>query len=215
MTLVMRRTFAAVAAGAALVSFAQSPSPASRGEEIYRACAGCHGVRGEGYVDPFAPVLAGLPAWYVARSLDAFNAGWRGAADGDVAGNRMKAISAIAAEPADRDAVSRHVAALPVPAPRTWAPAEGDAQAGARLFEACAICHGNDARGSEAAQAPPLAFQSPQYIKRQLDHFAQGLRGHAGGDVRGRTMAAIVRILPSEPERANVAAYASSLGSRR
>ncbi len=62
---------------------------AVRGEALYRTCAACHGVNGEGVWATNAPRLAGMSDWYLARQLHNFREGMRGAHAHDFPGAQM------------------------------------------------------------------------------------------------------------------------------
>ena len=72
----------------------------------------------------------------------------------------------------------------------------------------CASCHGGGAQGT--AMAPALAGQQQAYVKRQLQHFKQGLRGADGRDVQGAQMKALVSML-DESAMEQLANYVSQL----
>jgi cytochrome c oxidase subunit 2 len=79
---------------------------ASRGQEIYRSCAPCHGTNGEGNESLQAPNIAILPAWYIIGQLELFRRGIRGAAVSDAPGNRMRGIAMTLKSDSDVAAVS-------------------------------------------------------------------------------------------------------------
>ncbi len=69
---------------------------------------------------------------------------------------------------------------------------------GSGTFEQmCSACHGKQAEGNPALNAPKLAGQDDWYIKNQLNSFRQGYRGTAEGDASGASMAAISKSLDS------------------
>lgn len=51
------------------------------GSALYAACVACHGDKGQGDPGLFAPALATLDDWYIARQLKYFRVGLRGGAD--------------------------------------------------------------------------------------------------------------------------------------
>lgn len=65
---------------------------AERGEELYSACAACHGEEGRGGEDLNTPSLVGMSDWYVLRQLQYFNNGTRGMHPGDRYGAQMVPI---------------------------------------------------------------------------------------------------------------------------
>lgn len=85
-----------VAYAASLPAQRSEPSvagDASRGAELYAACAACHGENGEGSAELAAPRLAGLADWYVAAQLTAFRSGLRGQHADDGHGQEMRAAA--------------------------------------------------------------------------------------------------------------------------
>lgn len=63
-------------------------------------------------------------------------------------------------------------------------------QAAPAALALCQSCHQADGRGNTALQAPALAAQQQDYIKRQLQHFQTGLRGAHPTDATGAQMRA-------------------------
>ena len=45
------------------------------------------------------------------------------------------------------------------------------------LFTKCAVCHGHNAEGVKAFNAPALANQETWYLRQQLNNFLSGKRG--------------------------------------
>lgn len=85
-----------------------------------------------------------------------------------------------------------------------------DLTAGQSLYAVCSACHGMHGEGNSALNAPTLAGQESWYIKRQIHHFKQGLRGAGGGDTYGAQMAPMVATLADDAAVENVAAYIAS-----
>lgn len=81
-----------------------------RGEQIFTACASCHGPHGEGNPTLSAPALANLQVWYVAAQLRNFRSGARGSAPADVPGAQMRAAATALTSDADVMAVSAYLA---------------------------------------------------------------------------------------------------------
>lgn len=89
--------------------------------------------------------------------------------------------------------------------------AAGDAAAGKALYGTCSACHGANAEGNKAMNAPKLAGQGEWYLTRQLENFKGGLRGTNASDAFGKTMAPMAMMLADSTAVANVAAYIASL----
>ena len=73
-----------------------------------------------------------------------------------------------------------------------------DAAAGLAVFQVCSACHGADALGNPALNAPKLAGQPAWYLARQLRNFQAGLRGSAPGDPIAAQMRAIALTLDDQ-----------------
>jgi cytochrome c oxidase subunit 2 len=89
--------------------------------------------------------------------------------------------------------------------------AAGDAAAGKNLFGTCAACHGAQAEGNKAMNAPRLTGQGETYLVRQLNNFKKGIRGADGKDPLGMQMASMAKMLADDTAVANVVAYIESL----
>lgn len=95
---------------------------AARGAELYQACAGCHGVDGDGNEALQSPPLAGRESWYLARQIDGFRRGVRGYDAQDSGGTSMRlAGSGLPDEQAVYDTVA-YIAGLPAKMARDTAP---------------------------------------------------------------------------------------------
>lgn len=90
--------------------------------------------------------------------------------------------------------------------------AAGDAEKGKALYATCGACHGPNAEGMEALNAPKLAGQEPWYLIRQLQNFKNGVRGANPRDTYGMQMAPMAQILVNDQAMEDVAAYIQTLG---
>ncbi len=180
------------------------------GKTSYVTCAACHGANAEGNKALNAPALAGQEAWYVERQLSNFKAGVRGTG-ADVLGAQMAPMAAMLATDADIKNVAAFIAALS-PASLTH-DGGGDAAAGQALYATCAACHGTQAEGNAALNAPTLAIQQDWYIVRQLENFKSGARGAHADDAFGAQMRPMAMMLADAAAMKNVAAYIASLGN--
>lgn len=86
-----------------------------------------------------------------------------------------------------------------------------DAAAGKQAFAICAACHGQQAEGIQAMNAPRLAGLQGWYIKRQMDAFRTGLRGTAPGDTHGMQMRPMAISVAAPAAVDNIVAYIESL----
>lgn len=94
----------------------------------------------------------------------------------------------------------------------TGALAAGDAERGKTLYATCGACHGANAEGMEALNAPKLAGQEEWYLIRQLENFKNGVRGNNPRDTYGMQMAPMAQTLADNQAMQDVAAYIRSLG---
>jgi len=86
-----------------------------------------------------------------------------------------------------------------------------DVAAGKAAFAVCAACHGQDALGNAAMNAPKTAGLEPWYVTRQLKAFKAGIRGSASGDMFGAQMKPIMASLANDAAIDNVVAYIATL----
>lgn len=91
------------------------------------------------------------------------------------------------------------------------AQADGNKDKGASFYAICAGCHGADAMGMEATNAPRLQGQFDWYLVRQLKNYQSGARGVHKEDVYGATMRGMAGTLPNEQAILDVVAYIDSL----
>jgi len=87
----------------------------------------------------------------------------------------------------------------------------GDAAAGQASYAVCTACHGAQAEGNPALNAPKLSGQSAWYLKRELQNFKSGARGTAAKDVFGKMMAPMAATLSDDAAIDNVVAYIGTL----
>jgi cytochrome c oxidase subunit 2 len=64
-----------------------------RGAKLYATCAACHGAKAQGIWGTNAPRLAGMSDWYMARQLENFRHGIRGAHRQDFHGAQMASMA--------------------------------------------------------------------------------------------------------------------------
>ncbi len=153
-----------------------------------------------------APALAGQHAFYIRKQLDQWQNGERGAHPDDPQGALM-AAQAKELSDADKSALAAYFseqAPVFVDAPSV----EGALlDQGRRLYiGSCGACHGPEGEGNPVFKAPALNLLRADYIRLQLNHFQNGIRGTTKSDKPGRQMAMMTRSL-SEADMAAVAAY--------
>ena len=86
-----------------------------------------------------------------------------------------------------------------------------NAMHGATAYKLCAGCHGFQGEGNRIVSAPALAGLEAWYLERQLRNFRDGIRGHAGDDRLGQSMALMTRGLESDDEIRDIVAYIETL----
>jgi cytochrome c553 len=91
--------------------------------------------------------------------------------------------------------------------------AEADIINGKQLFATCIACHGNNAQGMQAMNAPNLVAQDAWYLQRQLVNFKSGIRGAHADDSYGAQMAPMAQTLANEQAIADVVAYIKTLSA--
>lgn len=99
---------------------------------------------------------------------------------------------------------------------QTLVPTIIDLAAGRALYDAtCVSCHGDQAQGNIALNAPKLSGQGDWYLSEQLTNFKKGIRGAHENDLYGRQMAAMASLLTDDSAVANVVAYINSRPDER
>jgi cytochrome c553 len=203
----------------ALALLAGTILPAQAAEDVFgdaagnagddRYCMTCHGAYGVGNIGIRAPRLAGMEPWYLRRQLENFRAGVRGTHPLDEEGLAMQPMAAKLSDESLSDIVSwvgewDYVPAMPT--------VEGDVEAGRRLYQPCATCHGRNGEGNEALGAPQLAGQNDWYLVVQLRNFRAGYRGSHPDDTYGRQMQVMAQALSNDDQIDNVVSYINTLG---
>lgn len=89
--------------------------------------------------------------------------------------------------------------------------APGDAAAGAASYAVCSACHGLQAEGNMALNAPKLSGQDRRYLRNQLKKYKAGIRGTHQDDIYGRQMQPMAATLVNDAMIDNVLAYIGTL----
>lgn len=182
---------------------------AGAGAASYAVCAACHGQQGEGLQALNAPKIAGQEAWYMARQLRNYQGGLRGTHDDDIFGKQMAPMAATLTSDATINNVIAHIQTFPDnPAPATI---DGDVANGERLYAVCAYCHGNEAQGIQAINAPRMAGMTDWYLANQLKNFKNGVRGQHPLDFYGKQMGFMGRTLQDDQAINDLVAYINTL----
>jgi cytochrome c oxidase subunit 2 len=179
------------------------------GQATYAVCSACHGAQGEGNPQLNAPKLAGQAAWYLARQLQDFKLGIRGASEKDTYGKQMVAFAATLADDTAIKNVVAYIGSLPDAQPQ--ATISGNDSKGGVHYETCAYCHGAGGQGVWSTNAPRLSHMSDWYMKRQLENFKQGVRGSHPQDFSGAQMAAMAKTLLDEQAIDDVVKHIDSM----
>lgn len=208
----MKRVLLALAltAPAAVFAAGAAADPLVKGDATAGAskaavCAACHGVGGNGIINPEWPKLAGQHSSYVAGQLKAFKANERknpvmfgqaaALSDQDMADlgayfSAQKPVPGLASKDAVKVAEKLYRA--------------GDASRG---LAACSACHGPTGAGNPAALYPRIGGQNGAYTLNQLKTYKSGER--AAGK-HAPIMAAVAAKLTDE-EIAALASYVNGL----
>ena len=210
----MKRAVALLLWGATTAHAAVSPQAAGarlalHGAGSVRACATCHGARGQGRAHFAYPRLAGLGVRYLFSALRSF-------ADGRRLNGIMTPIARRLSVP-EMHAVAQYYAGFAPRPPRVARPRDRVRLAhGRHYYEhgdlaehvvACARCHGPRGHGL-GARFPWIAGQPRGYLKAELRSFRAGARRGGLGLMR-----AAARPL-TDRQINDVAFYVSVLGAR-
>lgn len=182
---------------------------AGHGEEGYKLCAGCHGFKGQGNSLVNAPALAGQEPWYLEQQLRNFRNGIRGTADGDTHGSTMALMTRGLDPGAGFADVIAYIGTMPTADPDSSI--DGDVDKGRAYYAPCAACHGANAGGNAALNAPSLRTIDDWYQLAQLKKFKNGMRGSNRNDIFGQQMAPMAGTLPDEQAMRDVVAYINTL----
>ena len=201
----MKRLFAACAVIVALACMASS----AKAENRFDYCLLCHGSNANGNYGIRAPKLSGVEPWYLARQLENFAAGVRGAPPDDAAGHEMAPVALRLKQEGTLDAAVKFIGTLD--SRRPHATVQGNVAAGRKLYATCSACHGARGEGSAALQSPALAARSDWYLAAQLTNYKTGLRGADERDSYGAQMRAVAGTLADDQAIADVVAYINTL----
>jgi cytochrome c553 len=147
------------------------------GQRLHRQCALCHGLHSQGIIGGKYPRLAGLPDYYLVKSLTDYRDGARvHAAMTVVGGLRTMSdfeLASLSAYIAGIDLDQVHPLDVPTP--------EGaNVENGEDLYRGdCKTCHGKQAEGIKRKESPRLAGQYDGYLLRQIAAFKGRDRMHA------------------------------------
>jgi len=204
----MKRQTTIGAAIAKIIALALVVGSATAGND-FDYCLLCHGANANGNYGIRAPKLSGMEPWYLARQLENFASGARGAPAEDAPGHEMGPVGLRLKQEGAIDAAVQFIGKLDSkrPAPTV----SGDVAHGKQLYQNCASCHGARGEGNAALQSPALAARSDWYLATQLVNYRNGLRGVDERDTYGAQMRALVATLPNDKDIIDVVAYINTL----
>jgi len=188
---------------------AVSKGDVAAGQALFAPCTACHGAQAEGNRELNAPKLSGQSAWYLARQLQSFKAGLRGAHEQDIYAKQMAPFAALLPDDTAINNVVAYINSLPEVRPA--ASVVGNPDRGRKLYVTCANCHGDKARGIWATNAPRLSNMSDWYMARQLQNFRAGVRGGHPQDFHGAQMVSMAKTLDDDQAIADLLDYVRTL----
>ena len=147
------------------------------GKKQARSCALCHGHYGQGTPGPASPRLAGTPAGYMIKQIEAYikedRINPRMVITSSLHSLSEEDIDDIAAyyESINLDKINPRLNHIP-----QWM---GDVERGRELYEGdCKSCHRKNGMGKSRKGIPALALQYPRYLFRQIKMFQWDKRVH-------------------------------------
>lgn len=81
-------------------------------------------------------------------------------------------------------------------------------------FDYCLLCHGGNGNGNVAIRAPKISGLEPWYVARQLEAFANGLRGTHENDAPGQEMRPVGLRLKEEGGIDDAVRFVQSLAAK-
>ena len=180
-----------------------------RGKEKYKVCVSCHGDKGEGKKISNAPRISGQQSWYIARQLNNYKLGIRGAHPNDITGMQMRSMSRTLYTDKDIEDIVAYIDTLDGRGRHSGI--KGNIEAGKSAFSVCVTCHGANGEGNTALNSPKIAGLQDWYVERQLHNFKNGIRGVHQKDIYGQQMRPMAMALASDQAIRDVTAYVSTL----
>ena len=169
-----------------------------KGKNFYVPCVACHGAQGEGNPALNSPALGGQDPAYLSRQLEQFRSGSRGTDPADTYGAQMRGMAATLTDEAAIADVVAYIGTLP--AASALAAGSINRNGENQYNAACGACHGSRAEGNPRLNAPRLAGLDADYLRRQYQNYANGLRGSDPDDTYGQQMQMMSTMLASEQD---------------
>ena len=161
-----------------LVPWQAQAADLANGERIYRSCALCHGLYGQGTPSRLSPRLAGQDKGYLEKATKDFR-------DGNRSAPTMVKTSGLD-QMSDQDIadVAAYLAKLEVPGDALFdvKAEQGDAHAGVKDFKECKNCHGTDGMGKPEKGIPRITGQHAPYLYQSIKMFQWRKRKHGKED---------------------------------
>ncbi len=171
-------------------------------------CVACHGVAGNGIINPEWPKLAGQHSAYVAAQLKYFK-------DGSRKNGVMLGQVAAMTEQDMADLGAYYASLTPVPGVAS----KDSLKVGEKLYRAgdtsrqlpsCGSCHGPKGAGNPASHYPRIGGQNAAYTATQLNSYKKGKDGERGGGKHALIMSAVAAKL-TDAEIAALSSYINGL----
>ncbi|MCB1758699.1 MAG: c-type cytochrome [Gammaproteobacteria bacterium] len=149
----------------------------ANGERINKNCALCHGIFGQGANGRLSPRLAGMPEYYLHKSIKDYISGKR------INPTMMETSGLAQMAQKDIDDVVAYLSSLDIAKDQRFNILQrmpGNPQEGEDLYDDdCKTCHGKDGFGKKKKESPPLAGQHPEYLFQSVQMFKGKVREHA------------------------------------
>jgi cytochrome c553/uncharacterized protein (DUF302 family) len=173
----MKKSLLLVLALFLYLPFVVQAADLANGERINKNCALCHGIFGQGANGRLSPRLAGLPEYYLHKSIKDYISGKR-------INPTMMETSGLAQMPQkDVDDVVAYLSSLDLAKDQRFNIVQrmpGSPDEGEELYgDDCKTCHGKDGFGKKKKDSPPLAGQHPEYLFQSIQMFKGKIREHA------------------------------------
>jgi cytochrome c oxidase subunit 2 len=182
-----------------------------KGKQLFVTCIACHGKNGEGIVSLGAPSISQQEDWYIIRQLTYFRDGVRGVHPEDIKGATMVPMVKNLSDTDIKEVVAYTKTLTPLKPEITI---NGDIENGKKLYTSiCLACHGSDGSGDPKQNSPKLTGLQDWYLKTQIVHFRNGVRGTHPQDKFGPLVVPMVKKLKDEKEIDDVISYINTLSS--
>ena len=149
----------------------------ANGERINKNCALCHGIYGQGATGRLSPRLAGMPEYYLHKSIQDY-------LDGKRINPTMMETSGLAyMSKQDIEDLVAYLSSLEIARDARFNIKQrmpGNPENGEELYDDdCKTCHGRKGEGKERKDSPPLAGQHGEYLFQSIKMFQGKVREHA------------------------------------